>query len=281
MRKIIVLFLCCVVLISMVGCGCNAAPPPTESSPTTVSKTIITETPPVTPVEPTEEEKELPTTVRADQATEPTTTATEPTTTEKPKEETKPTATEKQTEPSAAENPKENGCITIVETDDPPKEEIIIPPKPSADIVAQKVAEYINKFRTEQGDITATVIPGLTEYCKYRCTQLKTNFAHDTTDQRAAAEALQYGEYVDWSLYGIEGEKNYYTANVREAIGKGNWGGTADEIAYSIANGFRNSKGHWVYVGSSKYTHMAVGVMYDRYYWYVCVCMDSENTDLK
>lgn len=97
----------------MVGCGCNTAPLPIESSPTTVSKTIITETPPVTPVEPTEQEKELPTTVRADQATEPTTTATEPTTTEKPKEETKPTATEKQTEPSAAENPKENGCITI------------------------------------------------------------------------------------------------------------------------------------------------------------------------
>ena len=168
-----------------------------------------------------------------------------------------------------------------METDDPPKEEIIIPPKPSADIVAQKVAEYINQFRTEQGDVTAMVIPGLTEYCKYRCTQLKTNFAHDTTDQRAAAEAVQYGEYVDWSLCGIEGEENYYTANVREAIGKGNWGGTADEIAYSIANGFRNSKGYWSYVGSSKYTYMAVGVMYDGYYWYVCVCMDSENTDLK
>lgn len=164
---------------------------------------------------------------------------------------------------------------------DPPKEEIIIPPKPSTDTVAQKVAEYINQFHTEQGDVTATVIPGLTEYCNYRCTQLKTNFAHDTADQRAAAEALQYGEYVDWSLYGIEGEENYYTANVREAIGKGNWGGTADEIAYSIANGFRNSKGHWSYVGSSKYTYMAVGVIYDGYYWYVCVCMDSKNTDLK
>ena len=285
MRKIIILLLCCVVLVGMVGCGGNTAPPPTESPPTTVSETIITEpptetTPPITAVEPTEKEKEPPPTDRADQTTEPTVTATEPTTA-KPKDEPKPTATTKPTESSAAENPKDNGCITIVETDDPPTEEIIISPKPSADIVAQKVAEYINKFRTEQGDVTATVIPGLTEYCKYRCTQLKTNFAHDTTDQRAAAEALQYGEYVDWSLYGIEGEENYYTANVREAIGKGNWGGTADEIAYSIANGFRNSKGHWSYVGSSKYTYMAVGVMYDGYYWYVCVCMDSENTDLK
>ena len=286
MKKNIILLLCCGVLVSMVGCGGNTAPPPTESPPTTVSETIITETPtetipPTTAVEPTEEEKESVPTESKDQATEPTVTATEPTTTAKPKEKTKSTAPQKPTEALAAENTEKRGCITIVEMDDLPKEEIIIPPKPSADLVAQKVAEYINKFRTEQGDVTATVIPGLTEYCNYRCTQLKTNFAHDTDDQRAAAEALQYGEYVDWSLYGIEGEENYYTANVREAIGKGNWGGTADEIAYSIANGFRNSKGHWSYVGSSKYTYMAVGVMYDGYYWYVCVCMDSENTDLK
>ena len=286
MRKIIIFLLCCGVLIGMVGCGGNTAPPPTESPPITVSETLITKAPtetipPTTAVEPTEEEKEPAPTVSKAQATEPTTTATEPTTTAKQKEETTPTEITKPTESSAAKKLKENGCINIMETDDPPTEEIIIPPKPSADLVAQKVAEYINQFRTEQGDVTATVIPGLTEYCNYRCTQLKTNFAHDTADQRAAAEALQYGEYVDWSLYGIEGEENYYTANVREAIGKGNWGGTADEIAYTIANGFRNSKGHWSYVGSSKYTYMAVGVMYDGYYWYVCVCMDSENTDLK
>ena len=285
MKKIIILLLCCGVLVSMVGCGGNIAPPPSESPPTTVSETIITErstetTPPVAAVEPTEKEKEPTPTESEDQATEPTVTTTEPITTQ-PKEEIKPMVTTKPTEPSVAENTEENECITIVETDDPPMEEIIIPPKPSADLVAQKVAEYINQCRTEQGDVTATVIPGLTEYCKYRCTQLKINFAHDTADQRAAAEALQYGKYVDWSLYGVEGEENYYTANVREAIGKGNWGGTADEIAYSIANGFRSSKGHWSYVGSSKYTYMAVGVMYDGYYWYVCVCMDSENTDLK
>ena len=286
MRKIIILLLCCGLLIGMVGCGGNTALPPTESPPVTISETAITETPlettlPKTAAEPTEKEKEPTSTESADQATEPTVAVTEPSTTIQQREETKPTVTTKPTKSSAAETPKENGCITIVETDDPPTEEIIIPPKPSADLVAQKVAEYINKFRTEQGDVTATIIPGLTEYCEYRCTQLKTNFAHDTTDQRAAAEALQYGEYVDWSLYGIEGEENYYTANVREAIGKGNWGGTANEIAYSIANGFRNSKGHWSYVGSSKYTYMAVGVMYDGYYWHVCVCMDSENTDLK
>jgi len=63
MRKIIILLLCCGVLVSMVGCGGNTAQPPTESPPTTVLETIITETPaeitpPVTAVEATEKEKE-------------------------------------------------------------------------------------------------------------------------------------------------------------------------------------------------------------------------------
>ena len=185
MKKIIILLLCCGVLVSMVGCGGNTAPPPTESPPTTVSETVIIETPiettpPVTAIEPTEKEKEPIPTESKDQATEPATTATE--LTAKPKEEIKPAVTTKPTEPSAAENAEENGCITIVETDDPPTVEIIIPPKPSADLVAQKVAEYINQFRIEQDDATATVIPGLTEYCKYRCTQLKTNFAHQSSE---------------------------------------------------------------------------------------------------
>jgi len=57
MRKIIVLLLCCGVLISLVGCGGNTAQPPTESPPTMVSETIMTEppaetTPPITAVEP-------------------------------------------------------------------------------------------------------------------------------------------------------------------------------------------------------------------------------------
>ena len=58
MRKLIILLLCCGVLISMVGCGGNTAPPPTESPPITVSETITTETLPVTAVEPIEKEKE-------------------------------------------------------------------------------------------------------------------------------------------------------------------------------------------------------------------------------
>ena len=85
MKKLIILLLCCVVLVSMVGCGINTAPPPTESPPTTVSETVITEPPletipPVAAVEPTEKEKEPVPTESKDQATEPTVTTTEPTT---------------------------------------------------------------------------------------------------------------------------------------------------------------------------------------------------------
>ena len=80
MKKLIIYLLCCVVLVSMVGCGGKTAPPPTESPPTTVSETIMTETPtettpPKTAVEPTEKEKEPPPTESKDQATKPTTTA--------------------------------------------------------------------------------------------------------------------------------------------------------------------------------------------------------------
>ncbi len=87
MKKIIFLLLCCGVLVSVVGCGGKNAPPPTQSSPITVSETKITETPtetipPVTAVEPTEKGKEPIPTESKDQATEPTVTATEPTATQ-------------------------------------------------------------------------------------------------------------------------------------------------------------------------------------------------------
>ncbi len=77
MRKLIIRLLCCGVLISMVGCGGNIAPPPTESPPITVSETITTETPPVTAVEPTE--KETVSIETQDQAIESTSTAPTPT----------------------------------------------------------------------------------------------------------------------------------------------------------------------------------------------------------
>lgn len=88
MRKIIIIFLCCGVLVSMVGCGVNTAPSPTDSPPTMAiteahAETIL----PTTAIKPTEKEKESPPTENEAQATEPTMTATEPATTAKPKEQ--------------------------------------------------------------------------------------------------------------------------------------------------------------------------------------------------
>lgn len=90
MKKIIILLLCCGMLVSMVGCGGNTAPPPAESFPITVSETVTTEipfetTPFTTAVEPTEKEKEPVPTESKEQTT--VQTVTTPITTKKATEE--------------------------------------------------------------------------------------------------------------------------------------------------------------------------------------------------
>ncbi len=276
MRKIIILLLCCGLLVSMVGCGGNTAPPSTESQPTTVSETIITETPtettpPVTAVEPTEKEKEpLPTEI-ADQTTEPTVTATQPTATTQPTKEAKPTATAKPTESSAAEN-------TEPKIEEPPKaEEIYVgiqwPEVDSADI-ERLVIEKINAYRIAQGDVAATMLPGLTEVARYRAKELTTNFEH-RGEQHISTE-LKYGQYVDLAPYGLP-DDSYYKGYSREAIGMGDWFGTAESMSDRIANGFHHSKRHWSYVGSSKYPYIAIGVTKANGKWYVCVLMSDDN----
>ena len=281
MKKIIILLLCCGVLVSMVGCGGNTAPPPTESLPTTASKTVITETPteitpPLVAVEPTEEEKEPIPTESNIQATEPTVTAIEPTTTAKPKEKTKSTAITKPTESSAAENtePIED---TPSKTE-APQEEIYVgiqwPEVDPADI-ERLVIEKINAYRIAQGDTAATMLPRLTSVARYRANELTTNFSH--TSPRDACNELKYGEFVDMTLYGLTAEDSYYQGFNREAIGMGDWFGTAESMSDRIADGFHHSKGHWSYVGSSKYPYIAVGVTKANGKWYVCVCMSDKN----
>ena len=281
MKKIIILLLCCGVLVGMVGCGGNSAPPPTESPPTTVSETVITETPtettpPITAVEPTEKEKEPISTESVDQATEPTVAATEPTTTAKPTEETKRTETTKSTEPSAAEN-------TEPKDEKPPKAEVpqeeiyvgIQWPEVNPADIEKLVIEKINAYRIAQGDTAATMLPGLTEVARYRANELITNFSH--SGHQNACNALQYGEFIDMTLYGGTANDNYYRGYSREAIGMGDWFGTAESMSDRIAEGFHHSKGHWSYVGSSEYPYIAVGVTQANGKWYICVCMSAEN----
>ncbi len=275
MKKIIILLLCCGVLVSMAGCGGNTAPP-IKSPPTTVLETITeppTETiPPVTAVEPTEKEL-IPTESKA-QATEPTTTATEPTTTTKPKEEFKSAVPIKPTESSAAEN-------TEPKVEEPSKQEEIYvgiqwPEVDPADI-ERLVIEKVNAYRIAQGDTAATMLLGLTEVARYRANELTTNFSH--TDIRDVCKELKYGEFVDMTLYGMTAEDSYYQGYSREAIGMGEWFGTAESMSDRIADGFHHSKGHRSYVGNSKYPYIAVGITKANGKWYVCILMSEENYD--
>lgn len=283
MRKHIILLLCCGVLISIVGCGGNTAPPLTESPPTTVSETIITETPtettpPVTAVEPIEKENENSSTESKNQAPNPTVTATEPIITTKPKEEPKSTAITNQTESSAAEN-TEFKEETPPKTEEP-QEEIYVGIQWSevdpADI-ERLVIEKVNAYRIAQGDTSATMLPRLTEVARYRANELTTSFSH--TSPRDACNELKYGEFVDMTLYGLTAEDSYYQGFNREAIGMGDWFGTAESMSDRIANGFHYSKGHWSYVGDSKYLYITVGVTKANEKWYVCICMSKENYD--
>lgn len=271
MKKIILLLLCCGVLLGMVGCGRNTAPLLIESPLKTVSETIITETPtkttlPVAAVEPTEKEEHT-LTESTDQATEPTTTTPEPTITAKLKEESKPTATTKTTEPSAAENtePKEE---TPPKTEEP-QEEIYVGiqwPKDDLADIERLVIEKVNAYRIAQGDMAATMLPGLTEVARYRANELTTNLSH--TSPRDACGVLKYGEFVDMTLCGLTAEDSYYQGFNREAICMGDWFGTAQSMSDRIADGFHNSKGHWSYVGSSKYPYIAIGVSKANGKWY-------------
>ena len=276
MKKSIIFLLCCGVLISMAGCGGNTAPPPTESPPTTVLETIIKETPteitpPITAVEPTEKGKEPTPNESKDHATKPTVTATEPTTTAKPKEETKPAATPKPTEPSVVEN-------TESTVEEPPKEEEIYVgiQWPEVDLmeIERLVVEKVNAYRIAKGDTAATMLPGLTEVARYRANELTTNFEH--RGEQHVSTKLKYGQYVDLAPYGMPDE-SYYRGYSREAIGMGDWFGTAESMSDRIADGFHHSKGHWSYVGSSKYPYIAVGVAKANGKWYVCVLMSEEN----
>ena len=179
---------------------------------------------------------------------------------------TPPTET---THPPATEStaPEKEPPETDTETVTPTVE------RPSNSEVASLVAVYVNQYRSSP----ATVLPGLSNVASYRANQLVTKFAH--SDGIDACNALQYGEFVDMTLYGMSESDSYYQGYNREAIAKGNWGGTADEIAQRIATGFKNSSSHWSYLGSNEYCYIAVGCTYDEAssMWYCCICVSSKN----
>ena len=178
-------------------------------------------------------------------------------------EETIPPETEAKTEPTEETEPK-------------PEETTPTDP-PSTPEIERLVAQYINQYRAAQGDTSATLLSGLTEVARYRARQLVSDFSHNSNPNPCTV--LQYGEYIDMTLFGGDASESYYRGYNREAIGKGDWFGTADQMAQRIANGFKNSSKHWAYVGDSEYSYMAVGVHYNESdgKWYCCICMSSKN----
>lgn len=200
---------------------------------------------------------------------------------EEPKDET-PVTSESTVVSKPTTKPTEETTSKPTETE-PPNEttestapEIV---RPTGVEVAQRVVYYINQQRETQGSAKLTALSGMTKVAEYRSNQLITNFAHSAEDQRKAYANYQYGEYVDMTEFGLPESSNYYTAYCGEAIAKGRWSGSADDIAKKIADGFRNSSGHWNYVGSIDNSYIAVGCVYNASsgYWYCCVLVNNVN----
>lgn len=191
-----------------------------------------------------------------------------------PKVTTEPVEETKTTEPPETEKRTEPTEETQTE---PQPEETKPKEQPSIYDIERLVAQYINQYRANQGSTSATILSGLTEVARYRARQLVNDFSHNSNPNPCTV--LQYGEYIDMTLFGGDASESYYRGYNREAIGKGDWFGTADQMAQRIANGFKNSSKHWAYVGDSEYSYMAVGVHYNETdgKWYCCICMSSKN----
>lgn len=192
-------------------------------------------------------------------------------------EATDPVEETNATEPPKTVNSQESAeNVEITEPETQPEETTPTEP-PSTYEIERLVAQYINQYRVAQGATSATVLTGLTEVARDRARQLVSDFSHNSNPNPCTV--LQYGEYIDMTLFGGDASESYYRGYNREAIGKGDWFGTADQMAQRIANGFRNSSKHWAYVGDSEYSYMAVGVYYNELdgKWYCCICMSSKN----
>lgn len=249
MKRALSMLLCISLLLSITGCRNTE-----EQTTTTTTQSNVTVTESTTEPETVEEATES--------------------TTEHTKESTKP----KSEEIISGQNADSKETTTVKSSKPKPTNPVQYATKDEEKAIAERLVYYINEYRKEQGTVTATKLPGLTQYAEYRSRQLISNFAHDTKDERAAATALKYGEYVDPSEYGMSGEP-YYTANAGEAIAKAGYVGTVDEIAKKFATLTRNSSGHWAYVGGSRYKYIGIGITYESGMWYCDISVAMENSD--
>ncbi len=286
MKKILSIILCVLLVVSLAGCK-NESVKDDSQTASSISETTKIPMKDVTSSESEDKKSDdinlkgttMGSTEESTSAYETESQQTEKETTEKAETQA---AQSEETKPQSTPTKKQPDKTTTEETTTTPTETkpAITEPsyvRPTASEVENAVAKYVNQFRIAQGDTKTTVLPGLTNVARYRANQLISNFAH--TDIRATCAELKYGKYVDLTEYGHPESDNYYEGYNREAIAKGGWGGTADEIAERIATGFKNSTNHWRYVGDSKYSYMSVGATYNEAdgQWYICICMSKEN----
>ena len=152
--------------------------------------------------------------------------------------------------------------------------------------IEKRVIELFNEYR----NTPLKPLSGLSEYDKLRSVQLVANFAHDIEDMRKASDKLKYGKLIitEESYYDFEKEEvvytgetiKYYQVDAMEAIGRGGiLMRTPEQIALEIASGFRNSAGHWSYLGSDEYKYIGCGVTVKDGNWYCCVSVAETNID--
>ena len=224
----------------------------TESVITTVE---MTETEPETPA-PTQKETEQETTTQ--KQTEPPTTT--QAATEAPTKASKPT--EKQTEAPTKKQEETTTSYWAMQEDAPE--------------IAKRVIKYLNDYRAKEG--TFKLVQGTKEmqaFADLRSQQLVKNFAHDDDDTLAAVKKLNYGEF--WS----DGWVQAFSEST-EAIYMSYTSGEIDEVAKSIVDGFHGSKRHWAYLGNvdheyEELKYVAVGLTYNKGFWYCAIWMDSEQ----
>ena len=161
--------------------------------------------------------------------------------------------------------------------------------------VAQAVIKWINYYRVQEGKKAAIEMPGkATQYAKGRSKQLVTNFDHCLDDERALATSMKYGQCGTTKL---DENKNVVPLDPSEYVYRPQLSSaitavinmsnhirefTIDDAGKEMAQSFRDSKGHWSYVGDSAgdgYNYIAAGVTYNNGNWYCDVEMATENID--
>ena len=190
-----------------------------------------------------------------------------------PKEMAPPATQPSETEPPATEPPTTEPPETEPETEatDPAVTEITYEFKRQ---VASYAAQYINAYRGSP----CTVLSGMSQVAQYRASQLTWNYAHSTSDKRAALAYYEYGRFIDATEFGDDASNSYWEADSAEAICAGFYGTDPEAMGKRIAELIRNSSGHWSYISSSEYSYIGVGVEYregSEYGWYCCVMVGS------